>query len=196
VAEDLLEEIDENGALTGGGEEIDAPAKKKSFLSKLPKPSKKWMIIGAIVLIVLGGGAGALFFFFSGDDEAEMALVPETVQEISIQEALDKKDEMIFEDVVVLAPFVRIPLRGSSAMGMISLNISLELTDHRYRKSVVTMEDRIRKIVTQQVREMTWLELRHPQGKIELKYALLKRMNGIFPKVMIRNVYFTNFLMQ
>ena len=197
MAEDFLEDVEDSGTIVDdGGEEIDAPPKKKSLLSKLPRPSKKLVIIGIICLLILGGGAGAFLFFFSGEDEVEEAVVPETVPEISIQEALDKKDEMVFEDVVVLAPFVRIPLRGTSAMGMISLNISLELTDHRYRKSVVTMEDRIRKIVTQQVREMTWMELRHPQGKIELKYALLKRMNGIFPKVMIRNVYFTNFLMQ
>ena len=155
------------------------------------------MIILGIVFLVLGIGGAAAFFFLSGGETAdEGESVPQEMPEEDIQAALDKKNEIVFEDVVVLAPFERIALRSSSAMGMISLDISLELIDHRYRKSVVTVEDRLRKIVTQQVREMTWLELRHPQGKIELKYALLKRINGIFPKVMVRNVYFTNFIMQ
>ncbi len=81
-------------------------------------------------------------------------------------------------------------------MGLINLDISLELMDHRYRKQVVSMQDRIRKIIMGQVREMRWLELRAPEGKIQLKYELLKRINSIFPKVMVRNIYFTNLIMQ
>jgi flagellar FliL protein len=58
------------------------------------------------------------------------------------------------------------------------------------------MEDRIRTIVTQQVGTMTWLELRNPEGKIMLKYNLLKRINAVFPKPMVHNIYFTTFIMQ
>jgi flagellar FliL protein len=105
-------------------------------------------------------------------------------------------EEIVFEDIVALEPFERIPLKVNSAMGLISLDISLELMDHRYRKQVVSMQDRIRKIIIGQVREMKWIELRTPEGKIQLKYELLKRINSIFPKVMVRNIYFTNLIMQ
>ncbi|MEH0019887.1 MAG: flagellar basal body-associated FliL family protein [Desulfobacter sp.] len=200
MAEDLLEEIEESD----GTEEInvdseDASPEKKSLLKKLTGMNKKIMIIAGIALLVIVIGVGAGVFFFSGGEEAGTENAPpETAQltEEEIQAALEQQGQVIFEDIVVLEPFERISLKGSSAMGLISLGISLELTDHRYRRQMYTMEDRIRKIVIGQVREMTWLELRSPEGKIKLKYALLKRMNSIFPKVTVRNVYFTNFLMQ
>lgn len=97
---------------------------------------------------------------------------------------------------MVLEPFERIPLKSGSTMGLISLDIALELTDHRYRKQVYTVQDRLNRVVESKVREMTWLELRSPEGKIRLKYELLRQMNSIFPKVTIRNIYFINFLMQ
>jgi len=58
------------------------------------------------------------------------------------------------------------------------------------------VEDKIRQIVTTQAEGMSWLELRNPEGKIMLKYDLLKRINSIFPETVVRNIYYTNFLMQ
>jgi flagellar FliL protein len=81
-------------------------------------------------------------------------------------------------------------------MGLISMNLSLELTDPKYKKQIYTMEGRIREIITSQLEGMTWLELRNPEGKIILKYNLLKRINPIFPKLTVRNIYFTYFIMQ
>jgi flagellar FliL protein len=151
-------------------------------------------ILGFFMLMLV---AGSLVFFFSGSDDkaTESDDLAEMTGEGG-QAALEKALDIVFEDIVVLAPFERISLKSSSAMGMISLDIALELTDHRSRKMVVAVEDRLRKIIQGQVREMTWLELRNPEGKIRLKYELLKRMNSVFPKVTIRNIYFTNFLMQ
>ncbi|MBU3953420.1 MAG: flagellar basal body-associated FliL family protein [Proteobacteria bacterium] len=58
------------------------------------------------------------------------------------------------------------------------------------------MQEKIRKIIMGQVREMGWLELRNPEGKLQLKYDLLGRINALFPRVMVRDVYFTNLIMQ
>ena len=194
MAEDLLEEIEEGE--DGNMEPEDPPPGKKSLLGKLPRPGKKMLLVGGVVLLLLGAGVGAGLFFLGGDEDTPPEASQSEMTEEEMQAALDKKNEIVFEDIVVMEPFERIRMKGNSAMGLISLNISLELTDHRYRKQVVTMDDRLRKIVTGQVREMTWLELRSPEGKIKLKYELLKRMNSIFPKVTVRNIYFTNLLMQ
>ncbi len=193
MAQDLLEEIED--IEDNNVDPVEASSGKKSLLGKLPGISKKMLIIGGIVLLVIGLITGGAIFFLGGDDDPVVIESNQATEE-DIQTSLEKKTEIVFEDIVVLEPFERIRMKGNSAMGMISVNISLELTDHRYRKQVYTMEDRIRKIVTGQIKEMTWLELRNPEGKIRLKYELLKRMNSIFPKVTVRNIYFTNFLMQ
>lgn len=199
MADDLLEEVDEKDEIQEiqreNGEPESAPG-KLSLVTRLFSNKKRLVLIiaGFLVLVMVAGGV--LFFFSGSDEEAAETTENAMMTDEDVKAALEKAPEIVFEDIVVLEPFERIDLKSNSAMKTISLGLSLELTDHRYRKMVVTVEDRLRKIVQGQVREMTWLELRNPEGKLRLKYELLKRMNSIFPKVTIRNIYFTNFLMQ
>ncbi len=199
MSDDLLEKIDEetlDEAMDGVGSSKGLSG-KFSFIKKILGNKKRLIMIVAVLGLVIALFMGIWIFFFAGSDEAKNIPIdgPDVTQE-GIQSGLEQNAEMIFEDIVVLEPFERIPLKGNSAMGTISLTILLELTEHQYRKQVYTMEDRIRNIISGQIREMTWLELRNPEGKIKLKYELLKRMNSIFPKVTVRHIYFTNFIMQ
>lgn len=208
MAEDILEEMDDDfdddsmedildDALEDSSDEIKDVKNKSSKKKILVKRkeffkrilgSKKIIIIIVVSLVLLAGLViGAWLFLFKEspkEDQDDQNTIP-------IRQA-----EVVFEDIVDLEPFEHIQLKAGSTMTLISMNLSLELTDHRFRKQVYTMEDRIRKIITGQVKEMTWLELRNPEGKIMLKYNLLKRINSIFPKATVRNIYFTNFIMQ
>jgi len=206
LADDLIEEeMDEKEEIREiqreNGETEPSPGKMariKGVLSNLLGNRRRLVIIiaGVLVVVVLLLVSGLVFLFSGSDEQASSSPDTAVMTDEEVKSALEKEPDIVFEDIVVLESFERIPLKGNSAMGLISLSISLELTDHRYRKMVVTVEDRLRKIIQGQVREMTWLELRNPEGKIRLKYELLKRMNSTFPKVTIRNIYFTNFLMQ
>ena len=160
---------------------------------KIFKSKKAIIIIAVSFVLLIGIGAGAWFFFFKSSPEDEQA---EIAAQTMAEEAAAREQEIIFEDIVELEPFERIPLKSNSTMKLVSINLSLELTDQRYRKQIFTMEGRIREIITSQLQEMTWLELRKPEGKITLKYSLLKRINAIFPKLTVRNIYFTYFIMQ
>jgi flagellar FliL protein len=44
--------------------------------------------------------------------------------------------------------------------------------------------------------EMTWFELRSPEGKINLKYRLIEKINSLYTGAVVQNLYFTSFLMQ
>ena len=208
--EDMSDILDESFDDDDPGEDMltelsheSAEEKKPSRVSRildaakgLPKKmlgSKKAIIItaGSIVFLILA--VLALWFFVFRADPEPPVPDPQTAQG-EIQPEAEK--EVVFEDIVELEPFERLRLKASSTMGTVSLVISLELTDARYRKTIYSMEDRIRKIVEQQLRSATWLELRNPEGKILLKYNLIKRINAVFPKTTVRNVYFTEFIMQ
>ncbi len=174
--------------------------KIKGIVKKLFSSKKAILITTAGTVLFISLGAAGVFFFAKSPEE-----VPEKVkdtQEEPVKEEEVKKAappliaEVVFEDMIVLKSFDRIPLKEGSGMKVISMNLSLELSDTRYKKEVHAMEDKIRQIITEQVEGMTGLELRNPEGKIMLKYELLKQMNSIFSEVMIRNIYFTNFLMQ
>ena len=148
--------------------------------------------ISFVLLIVLS--AGAWFFFFKTDpiDEPAAGIDGQKMAE----ETAAHEQAIVFEDIVELEPFERIPLKSSSTMGLVSMNLSLELADPKFREQIYTMESRIRDIIKSQLQEMTWLELRNPEGKILLKYNFLERINSIFPQLLVRNIYFTHFIMQ
>ncbi len=171
----------------------DLVGKIKEFVKKIFGSKKSIIIIAVsfVLFIVLCAGAWFLFFKSTPEDEPN-----NIVAEKMVEDTASSEQEIVFEDVVELEPFDRIPLKTSSSMGLLTISLSLELTDQRYRKQIFTMEERIREIITSQIQEMTWLELRNPEGKIILKYNLLKRINSIFPKLTIRNIYFTYFIMQ
>jgi flagellar FliL protein len=212
LAEDILEEMDDNldddsmedilddtfeDPSNGIEDAKNKSSKKKVFVKikaffKRMFGSKKAIIIIVSLVLLTGLAIGAWLFFFKQSPKEDQAKEDQIGQNTIIA----RQDEVIFEDIVDLEPFEYIKLKESSSMSLISMNLSLELTDHRFRKQVYTMEDRIRKIIIEQVEEMTWLALRNPEGKIMLKYKLLKRINSLFPKAMVRNIYFTNLIMQ
>ncbi len=202
MAEDLLEEIESDElteSINDGGGISDEKSVKKGFIGRLLSGKKKLIIILLLLLLLLGGmGAGVFFFLFSGKEKEipEQPVAKDVVTEESIQAALKDQSKAIFEDIVQLEPFEQIFLKQDSNMHYISLGIALEMMEPGFRRQVYTMEPRIRKIIESQMRQMRWMELRSPQGKLKLKFALLNRINQIFPKVAIRHIYFTNFIMQ
>ena len=203
MTEDLLEEMDGDMAEDSLGTIQSQKASGKGSLIKRLLANKKRAVLilssGVVLIAIL---AGVWFFFLKGTSEdsivsKEIPVTEQGVQAGGNESGLsDLAEAIVFEDIIVLAPFERIRLEGGSVMGLVSLNISLELMDTGYKTQVVSAQERIRKIIEGQVLEMRWDELRNPEGKIHLKYELLKRINSVFPKVMVRNIYFTNLIMQ
>ncbi|CCK81734.1 FliL: predicted flagellar basal body-associated protein [Desulfobacula toluolica Tol2] len=173
--------------------------KKTSFKKRFKRIfgyKKTILIIAGFLFFLIIVITGILLFFLKGsakdtkDVQNSMTSSKDSLPEVAWE------NNVVFEDIVDLEPFERIQLKANSAMGLISMHLSLELTDPQYKNQVYTMQDRIRKIITGQVEDMNWLSLRNPEGKIMLKYDLLKRINSIFPKPAVSNIYFTYFIMQ
>lgn len=206
---DILEEAMDDDLMDDGPKDsmkASGDVKKVSLINNLSEKFqilykkiltlKKIMIITVVLVVcILLMGTGVLIFFFSGTDEV-LENPGVSVHQASNQNSLKIVQEIAFEDIVELEPFERIPLKTSSSMKMISINMALELVDKKERNQIYPVEEHIRQIVMDQMANMTWLELRSPEGKIRLKYDLLKQMNSLFPKTTVRNVYFTYFVMQ
>ena len=194
--DDTLEtSSDMPGKRGGKGTLAGLSAGIKGIFKKFFSSKKRVMVTVAVIILFVGGIAGGLFFFGknseTGTDPQDKVPGKEDAKA-----AAPLMEAAVFEDIVALAPFERIRLKDGSSMKLISMSLSLELTGTRYKQEVHAAEDKIRQIVTRQVEGMSWLELRNPEGKIMLKYELLKRINSIFPETVIRNIYYTNFLMQ
>lgn len=201
MAEDLLEKIEEDElteSINNEGGNSNKESAKKEFIGKLLSEKKKLIILLILALFLLIGIVAGVFLFLSGGKEKvpEQPAGEDVVTKESIQAALEDQSKAIFEDIVQLEPFEQISLRHDSNMHYISLGIALEMLEPGFRRQVYTMEPRIRKIIETQMRQMRWMELRTPQGKLRLKFTLLNQINQIFPKIAIRHIYFTNFIMQ
>lgn len=191
-----MAEISVENDLEKSAEESD----KKSLLGntggvfkKIFKSKRSIIIMAVSFVLLIYFCAGVWVFFFKANPEEGKAIIATGK---GLEETAAREQELVFEDIVELEPFERIPLKASSSMGLISMNLSLELTDPRFKEQILTMEGRIREIITSQLEEMMWIELRKPEGKILFKYNLLKRINAIFSKLTVRNIYFTYFIMQ
>ncbi len=161
---------------------------------------KKMLIFGFLLVVLLAAGTWLFLFDMPGGDKKEMAahtIAPEDLAEQDRASTMRQvMDETVFADIVSLAPFERLLLKGGSAMAHVDMKLALELIDPNVRQQLDFMTDRIHAIVQEQVKRLTWLELRTPGGKIQLKYDLLKQINSLFSAPVVRNVYFTKFLMR
>lgn len=203
MTEDRLQAMDkENNALSLGAfkTSFQEPGKGKKW--GWPRLKKKQILIFLALLFLAGTLAGIGVFLLKKEAPEEPIAGTSSTSQEGTSASSQKSDEsdikqaIVFEDIVALAPFERIRLNETSDMKLLSLDISLEIADPRYRQQVASMENRIREIVQDQIKEKSWLELRNAEGKIQLKYELLAQINAVFSQVMVRNLYFTNFLMQ
>lgn len=198
----LLENMDQED----GGQVADQPEtpriqKFTAMLHVISNMGRKNMLIWGFLLVVLLA-AGAWFFLFDmpEEDKKEMAAYTIAAENLAEQDRAavirQVMDETVFADIVSLEPFEGLLLKGGSSMGHVEMDLALELIDPDIRQQVDSMTDRIHAVVQEQVKRLTWLELRSPEGKIQLKYTLVKQINSLFSVPVVRNVYLTKFLMR
>ena len=166
--------------------------KKPSFL-KLPSvlkksPKKRTIILLSSVAFILILVAVWMFVFKSDKDKATANKDLE-VEKIQI-------NQINYDNIVVLKPFKWIQLKDSSYMQKVSLNIAIELTSKDNVEMVEAKTDNIRTLVRKMIKQMRWIEMRSPEGKIKFKYLLIKKINLLFPDVVVRNLYLTHFIMR
>jgi flagellar basal body-associated protein FliL len=208
--EDILEEVEDTENKTAeepqnSGDEPDNKSipenpqtRKKGFIKKILGSRKAVIIAGAVLVLIICIVIAAFMFFSKGQDtQAEQKTSDQKNAVQNQDKTLETRNlKPVFKDIVDLAPFERISLKSGSLMPHLTMTLSLELTDERYRRQIVAMEDKIRNIVETQAKKMVWLELRSSEGKLLFKYDLIGQINALFPKPVVRNVYFTSFIMQ
>ncbi|MBF0229992.1 MAG: flagellar basal body-associated FliL family protein [Desulfamplus sp.] len=169
---------------------------KKSFFKKIF--SLKFMIIFLIIIVILAGAGFAGWYFFlkkSDAEKAEQAKIEEIVK-------IDKDGKPIlppepdFPDIVDLEKFEKIKLQESESLSYLTLKLSIEINRPEMRKEIEANTDKLRQVVESEIKKMSWLILRRPEGKLNFKYSLIKEMNKVLPSKIIKNIYFTTFIVQ
>jgi len=154
--------------------------KKKSGVIKLA-------IIGVAALVVIGGGVFAGYKFFSSGSQSG----DETVQEQAEKESAEPQDPKAL--LFPLDPFV-VNLGGPG--NFLKITVQLEMSSPLDK---VYLEDRIAQIrdsILILMSGKTPDSVVSPAGKLQLKDDINVRVNKALGKNLVRNVYFTEFVMQ
>ena len=168
----------------------------KGLFKRLPEKvfkkglfKKKYIIIISSVVAFISLFVVAVLFFFGSDGEDNIANNNSEIENIQI-------NKVDYDNIIVLKPFTWIALKDNSYMDRVTIGIALEVVSKDKIEIVETNLNNIRAFVRNSAAEMRWIELRSPEGKLKFKYLLIKKINSLFPDIVIRNLYLTHFIMR
>ncbi len=147
---------------------------------------KKLLLLGLLLLILLlAGGGGAYFFLFAKKEEEEKPEAP--------------KPEIAPETVGImykLEPAFIVNLADPEVTMYARVSITLEVSSQEVIPEIQKREPIIRDAIIEILSNKTSNELRSPEGREQLKLEIIKRINTILVQGGVRNVYFTEFVVQ
>lgn len=147
----------------------------------------KWIIIGVVVLVLAGGGYVGWTMLNPQPDQigADSGQAPDTeaVKEVEVGAMFD------------MDPFV-VNLNEAGGKRYLKSKIEIEFVGEDVRKELTNRLPQLRDVILLHLSSKTLDEIRSVDGKIELKNALIKRLNQVLKQGKIRNLYFTQFVIQ
>ena len=182
-----------------------------------PKKSNLALIIVAVVLVLvlIIGGVVAFFMLSSHDEHADAnATTTEHAAEGHDKEAKaeeghgeeggheggDKEHKKGADSVEVgpmfpLTVFI-VNLMSDTGGKYLKTTVSLELSDPKLTHEVESKKDRIRDYILGILSSKTVEEISTAKGKDDLKSEITEKINGNLKDGEVRNVYFTDFVIQ
>ena len=168
----MADEQDARGAETGAG------PKKKSKLTL-------FLLLGIVVLLLGGGGFYAFTTF--------LAPKPQVAEQMA-----GVRPEQLTETVGEMFPLEQFVVNLSDPQGKryLRLTISLELESAEAVERATKMVPKLRDMVIVLLTSLTFEEVMTPEGKVQIRDELLERFNQILRPDRVRNIYFTDFVVQ
>ncbi|BAF69743.1 flagellar basal body-associated FliL family protein [Nitratiruptor sp. SB155-2] len=153
---------------------------------------KKLIIILLIVLILLGGGGAAAYKFLVLDKQKKEEDKKEKKAEKIAEDLKNIEDLGITYDV---GTFI-VNLQDKDADRYLKVTIVLDVQDEKVKQELEKRLPQVKDAITTLLFTKSSYELRTAEGIEELKEQILKRVNAILPIGGVKNVYFTDFVIQ
>jgi len=153
------------------------------------KGGKKKLIflIVAVVLLVAGGGAAYKFLVLDKEKSTKEKQAEKIIEEIKATENVG----VMFD----LGTFV-VNLADQDIERYLKISIVLELKDQKVQMEAQKRLPEIKDAITTLLLTKKSSEIRTPEGIEFLKEEIAKRVNAILPLGGVKNVYFTEFIIQ
>ncbi len=149
---------------------------------------KKLILIALIILIAAGGGLAYKFFVL---DKKEAKSKEQQAQKV-IEEIKATENVGVMFD---LGTFI-VNLADKDIERYLKVSIVIELKDQKVQQEAQQRLPEIKDAITTLLLTKHAAELRTPEGIEFLKEEIAKRINAILPLGGVKNVYFTDFIIQ
>ena len=160
-------------------------AEKEKKEKEEKKGGKKKLILFILIglVILAGAGAGAYFFLF-----AKSAPPPE-------EEQPQKEPEPKVGPFLQLDPFI-VNLADPTGHRYLRAKITLELADEQALQQANERIPQINDAIIMVLSSKTVEEVLSPEGKLELRLELIRKLNDLLGPNTVKNIYFTQFVVQ
>ncbi len=136
-----------------------------------------------LTLLIAGGGGAYYFLFMKKSEESEEAPKPKVSPEaVGVMYKLE--------------PAFIVNLADPELTMYARVSLTLEVSSPEVIMEVQKREPIIRDAIIEILSNKTSRELRAPEGREQLKLEVIKRINTILVQGGVRNVYFTEFVVQ
>ena len=171
MAEEIEEQVEE---------EEEKPSGKSPF---------KWMIIGVAFLLVVGGGYVGWTMIRNGSDE------PSQSQDPAAESSSTSIPETALGQTFDMDPFV-VNLNEPGGKRYLKAKVGLEFVEEEVRLELTARTHQLRDVILLHLTSKSLEDIQSVDGKIELKKALIQRINQVIKKGKVRNIFFTQFVIQ
>jgi len=162
----------------------EAPPAKEDVAPKKKFPMKMVIIIAVAVIVIAGGAIGAITFF-KGDKEAESAeetaVVEETNESMSIG--------------VPLETFI-LNLADKDRNKYLKISMEFRIASEEVKTEIEENISKIKDIVVVYLSAKTFDDVKSVEGKLQLKAEIMKRVNSVLKTGNVKEIYFTEFVVQ
>ncbi len=161
----------------------DAPKKKGGML--------KWIIILVLLLLLGGGGYFAYTQFLAGDDNATEAEAPASENPNAVAEG-----ELTGESEIVPLPTFLVNLADPLGRRYLKMTLDVELVNKEAADKLNQNTPKIRDAIILLLSSKSYSDLSTFESKLLLKKEIVERLNLILGGARVRNVYFTDMVIQ
>ncbi len=156
---------------------------------KKKKPLLLFIIIGVVVLLAAAGGA--YFFLFSEPSDEKIAEEIAKEGSANVGEETSQKVGVMME----LTPFI-VNLADPKARRYLKTTITLELRNDAAKERAEQLLPRIRNDIILLLSSHTMEDIITMEGKIRLRDEMIARINRILGENRLKNIYFSQFVVQ
>ncbi len=168
----------------------DKEGEKKS--GKLPL---KWIILAIVLLLLIGGGVAGWFIYSSKSSPAAIENTEVPSEEAETGQNKESKDDSITGHSFPFESFV-VNLNDRGGKRYLKVKIELEIAPGGNHDELKAKTAQLRDIILLLLSSKLLEDLQGIDGKISLRNELIMRINQVMKTTKVRNLYFTEFVIQ